>query len=42
MSINELHSWSGVAAATISDITRGQRNPTIKTMSEKSAALGVP
>jgi len=42
MSINELHSWSGVAAATISDITRGQGNPTIKTMSEISAALGVP
>ncbi len=42
MSINELHQWSGVAAATISDITRGQGNPTIKTMSEISSALGVP
>lgn len=42
MSINELHEWSGVAAATISDITRGQGNPTIKTMSDISAALGIP
>jgi len=42
MSINELHDLSGVAAATISDITRGQGNPTISTMTSLAAAIGVP
>lgn len=42
MSIQELHDLSGVAAATISDITRGQGNPTISTMTSLAAAIGVP
>ena len=38
----ELHSMSGVSASIISDITRGQGNPTLDTMTAIANALGTP
>lgn len=38
----ELHSISGVSASIISDITRGQGNPTLDTMTAIANALKTP
>lgn len=38
----ELHSMSGVSASIISDITRGQGNPTLDTMTAIANALETP
>ena len=42
MNKTDLHTASGVSASIISDITRGQGNPTLETMSAIATALDTP
>lgn len=42
MNKTDLHTASGVSASIISDITRGQGNPTLETMTAIATALDTP
>lgn len=42
MNKTDLHTASGVSASIISDITRGQGNPTLETMTAIASALDTP